>query len=81
MLHDLSIPIWAIVVLLIVTVIPTYVLFFTAARRKAASKRPGPLISWSRWKELSQKAADVQARVFLTIFYFTLMAPFGRSSD
>ena len=32
---------------------------------------------WSRWREMSQKAADVQARVLLTIFYFTVMLPFG----
>ena len=32
---------------------------------------------WGRWRELSQKAADFQARIVLTVFYFTLMAPFG----
>ena len=28
-------------------------------------------------RELPQKAADVQARVLLTVFYFTMMLPFG----
>src|SRR3954447_23707228 len=75
MLHDLPIPPWAIVVLLIVTVIPTYVLI--AGRKAEGGIKGRATHGWSRWKELSQKAADVQARVFLTIFYFTLMAPFG----
>jgi len=75
MLHDLPIPPRAIVVLLIVTVVPTYVLI--AGRKAEGGIKGRATHGWSRWKELSQKAADVQARVFLTIFYFTLMAPFG----
>jgi len=75
MLHDLPIPPWAIVVLLIVIVIPTYVLI--AGRNAEGGLKGRTSHGWSRWKELSQKAADVQARVLLTVFYFTLMAPFG----
>jgi hypothetical protein len=75
MLHDLPIPPWAIVVLAIVIVIPTYVMI--AGRKAEGGLKGRASHGWSRWKELSQKAADVQARVFLTIFYFTVMAPFG----
>ena len=32
---------------------------------------------WGRWRELSRKAAEVQARVILTLFYFTVVVPFG----
>jgi hypothetical protein len=32
---------------------------------------------WSKWKKASDRVANIQARVLLTIFYFTLMAPFG----
>ena len=75
MLHDLPIPLWAIVVLLIVIVIPAYV--FIAGRKAEGGFKGRATHGWSRWRELSQKAADVQARVLLTVFYFTVMAPFG----
>ena len=32
---------------------------------------------WSKWRELSRKAGELQARIILTVFYFTLAAPFG----
>ncbi len=32
---------------------------------------------WARWKAMSERVANVQARVLLSVFYFTLMAPFG----
>lgn len=32
---------------------------------------------WQRWRGLARKAGNFQARVFLTVFYFTLAAPFG----
>jgi hypothetical protein len=75
MLHDLPIPIWAIVILAIVIVIPTYVMI--AGRNAEGGLRGRTSHGWSRWRELSQRAADVQARVLLTIFYFTFAAPFG----
>lgn len=34
-------------------------------------------LGWQRWRALSARVADVQARVILTIFYFTVAAPFG----
>jgi hypothetical protein len=32
---------------------------------------------WGKWRAVSRKAGEVQARVILTIFYFTIAAPFG----
>jgi hypothetical protein len=32
---------------------------------------------WDRWRELSRKGAEVQARIILTLFYFTVVVPFG----
>ena len=72
---ELPIPIWAIVLLLIVIVIPTYV--FIAGRNAGGGVKGRASHGWSRWRELSQKAADTQARILLTIFYFTVMLPFG----
>jgi len=76
MLHDLlPIPLWAIVLILIVVTIPTYVMI--TGRNAKGGLKGRASEGWSRWRELSQKAADVQARVLLTVFYFTLMLPFG----
>ena len=75
MLHDLPIPPWAIVVILIVVTIPTFVMI--TGRNAQGGLKGRASHGWSRWRELSQKAADLQARVLLTVFYFTLMVPFG----
>lgn len=32
---------------------------------------------WSAWQRLGRWMGDLVARVFLTVFYFTLMLPFG----
>jgi len=32
---------------------------------------------WRKWKAISDAATNVLARVLLTVFYFTVMAPFG----
>jgi hypothetical protein len=32
---------------------------------------------WSTWKRLGQFIGDIVGRVVLTVFYFTLFAPFG----
>ena len=76
MLHDyLPIPFWAIILILIVVTIPTFVMI--TGRKAEGGFKGRTSHGWSRWRELSQKAADVQARVLLTIFYFTVMLPFG----
>ena len=32
---------------------------------------------WRGWKEIAAYIADFQARLVLTVFYFTVAAPFG----
>ena len=32
---------------------------------------------WKVWKEIASYIGDFQARLLLTIFYFTILAPFG----
>lgn len=32
---------------------------------------------WHGWKELAAYIGDFQARLLLTVFYFTVLAPFG----
>src|SRR5215216_4367762 len=75
MLHDLPLPLWAIVLILMIITIPTFVMI--TGRNAEGGLRGRTSHGWSRWRELSQKAADVQARILLTVFYFTLMLPFG----
>jgi hypothetical protein len=76
MLHDIRpIPHWAIVLIVIVVTIPTFV--FITGRNAEGGLKDRASHGWGRWKELSQKAADFQARILLTVFYFTLMVPFG----
>ena len=72
---ELPIPIWAIVLLAIVIVIPTFV--FITGRNAEGGIKGRASHGWGRWRELSQKAADTQARILLTVFYFTVMLPFG----
>ena len=33
--------------------------------------------TWSKWKKLSIKAGDFQAKIVLTAFYFSALAPFA----
>ena len=72
---ELPIPIWAIVLIVILVTIPTFVMI--TGRNAEGGFRGRTRHGWSRWREASQKAADVQARVLLTVFYFTVMLPFG----
>jgi hypothetical protein len=32
---------------------------------------------WERWKKVSIYIGDFQSRLFLTLFYFTVLVPFG----
>ena len=34
-------------------------------------------VFWDKWKRFGQVMGDVFARVILTIFYFTVLVPFG----
>jgi len=79
MFHDildsLPIPLWSIIALAIVVIISSFVLI--AGRNAEGGFKGRTKHGWSRWRAVSQKAGDVQARFFLTLFYFTVMAPFG----
>ncbi len=32
---------------------------------------------WKTWKQIGQMLGDLVARIFLTLFYFTVFVPFG----
>jgi len=32
---------------------------------------------WRAWKRIGRKIGDIQSRVFLTLFFFTVVAPFA----
>ncbi len=32
---------------------------------------------WQRWKRIARRIGDVQARILLIVFYFTVLAPFA----
>jgi hypothetical protein len=66
---------WWAIPLLIVGIVLTFVL--VAGRGAEGGFRGRTSHGWARWKAMSERVANVQARVLLSIFYFTLMAPFG----
>ena len=33
--------------------------------------------AWNGWKRIAHRIADFQVRVLLTVFYYTLLAPFA----
>ena len=35
------------------------------------------IVGWRKWKAFSERLGNIQARIMLTVFYFTLVAPFG----
>ena len=64
---------WWAVVLAMLLVMASFVVIAGRKAEGGFSARHG----WARWMELSQKAANLQARIVLTIFYFTIAVPFG----
>ena len=65
---------WAVLAIFALVVL----VFVAVAGRGAEGGLAGRAgLGWSKWKALSRKAAELQARIILTIFYFTLAAPFG----
>jgi hypothetical protein len=66
---------WWVFILVVVGVIGTFVV--VAGRRAGGGFRGRTREGWRRWRELSERAATVQARILLTIFYFTVMLPVG----
>ena len=65
---------WAILI-----AIPLIVLTFVmiAGRGAEGGLRGRSQEGWRKWKALSERVANVQARILLTVFYFTVMAPVG----
>jgi hypothetical protein len=66
---------WWAIVLAIALFLLVFVMI--AGRGAAGGFRGRTSKGWAKWKKASDRVANVQARVLLTIFYFTLMAPFG----
>jgi len=66
---------WWAVIGILVAIVLGYVLVAGRGARGGLGARAS--LGWSRWKALSKKAADLQARIVLTVFYFTVVAPFG----
>ena len=66
---------WWAVLLAMAAVLVMYV--FVAGRGAEGGLGGRARLGWSRWRTLSQKAADLLARIILTVFYFTAVVPFG----
>jgi hypothetical protein len=74
-MHDLIASYWWAFVGAMVSIMALFV--FIAGRGAEGGFGGRTRLGWSKWRAVSKKAGDVQARVILTIFYFTVAAPFG----
>jgi hypothetical protein len=68
---------WWIVLAAMVAVFLGFV--FVAGRTAEGGLGNRARLGWSRWRSLSRKAGELQARIILTVFYFTAAVPFGLS--
>ncbi|MCC7106740.1 MAG: hypothetical protein IT307_16510 [Chloroflexi bacterium] len=66
---------WAVLIALAVFAV-VFTLFVTRGQQEAGAGERAKL-AWARWRRISNHAANFQARVILTVFYFTFVAPFG----
>ena len=66
---------WWIVLAVMLAVFVGFV--FLAGRSAQGGFKGRAQLGWTRWRALSQKAGEVQARIILTLFYFTFVVPFG----
>jgi hypothetical protein len=66
---------WWTVLALMATIMIVFV--FVAGRGAQGGVGGRARHGWGKWRALSKKAGEVQARVILTVFYFTIAAPFG----
>lgn len=66
---------WWAVLALMLAVFVGFVLL--AGRGAEGGMHARARLGWAKWRELSRRAGELQARIILTIFYFTLVAPFG----
>ncbi|MFN8522503.1 MAG: hypothetical protein U0821_05285 [Chloroflexota bacterium] len=66
---------WWVLVLAIVGFIGAFVLVAGRGAEGGFKDRAGA--GWKRWRELADRVANVQARILLTVFYFSIMVPIG----
>ena len=66
---------WWVVLGLFAIILVGYV--FIAGRHAEGGVRARAGLGWTKWRALSKKAGELQARIILTLFYFSLAAPFG----
>jgi hypothetical protein len=66
---------WWVIALAMVLFLVSFVLI--AGRGAEGGLRGRSREGWRKWRVVAERVANVQARVLLTIFYFTFMAPFG----
>lgn len=65
---------WAVLVAMVVAMLA---FIFITGRGAEGGLGGQARQGWSKWRALSNKAGELLARIILTIFYFTLAAPFG----
>jgi hypothetical protein len=65
---------WAVLIVMALVV----VIFIAIAGRNAeGGVADRAKVGWDKWRALSHKAGELQARIILTVFYFTVAVPFG----
>jgi hypothetical protein len=66
---------WWVVLVAMAAGFVMYVL--VAGRSAEGGLRDRAGLGWQRWRALSKRTGEFQARVILTAFYFVVAAPFG----
>jgi hypothetical protein len=68
---------WPIVIGLMVLIMLVFI--FVTGRGAEGGLTGRTKKGWGKWQELSRKSGELLARIVLTIFYFTVVLPFGLS--
>jgi hypothetical protein len=64
--------------IVLAVMLAAFVLFIVVAGRGADGGLGGRTRQgWEKWRALSRKAGELQARIILTVLYFTFAAPIG----
>ena len=66
---------WWAVLAAMLAILATLVL--VAGRSAQGGFKKRTRLGWRRWRALSRRGADLQARLLLTVVYFTVVLPFG----
>ncbi len=66
---------WWVLVLAILVFLASFVLI--AGRNAEGGLRGRSREGWRRWRAVAERVGNVQARILLSIFYFSFVAPFG----